>query len=1239
MRRCLASVLVGIVASSAGSSKGADKPPMPKVAEGWSIELVVQAPQVLFPTAIVAAPDGTIYLGQDPMDMPGPPTRPIDSVVAIKDGKVRTFAEGLWAVMGLEWIDNRLYVVHAPFLSAFTDTDGDGRADRRDDLMTGLGPRNPGFNGMNDHIASGVRLGIDGFLYIAVGDKGIPKGVGKDGTTISLKGGGVIRIRPDGTGLEVVSTGERNPLSVALSDRDDVFTYGNDDDSRRWPNSLTHQIVGGHYGYPYEFLTAPWRALPIMGGQLGGSGTQGICYNEDGLPARYRGNLFFCDWGTQTVTRYEIARDGGTFKVVKKEPFVTKGEVGDFRPFSLAVDADRSSLLLVDWAYTGWLADGPKTGRIYRLRYVGQDRVTTHQPSGNPATDLDHPALSVRRDAQRRLVKQGSTEIPSLIDRLGDDRVSTGRIHALWALDALGTPAGSSAIRSRLTDKDPEVRQQAARSAGIRRDKVSAPPLVSLLRDPDAAVRREAAIALGRLGAVGAGPALYAALGDKDPFVAWSVRIAIRRIGAWVVPELVAALKDPKRRDQALALADESWSIRAIEALVMAFPEEKDPGVRTRILVNLAGQYRKYPAWNGTWFGTNPLAGDFPARTVDWDAQAMAKVLDAIAAGLSDPDATVRREAIVGLSGVGPKVLPSLVAAIPKEPDEINRTAMVATIGRWADPRSVPMLGALMGDPRQPLSVRISALDALAGINSREAFNLRFTLLFEPSAPPDLIARALPPLGLTGALPPSDLAGFLEGKPKPVRVAALASFRAAYPRPISSDVQHAIIACVDDDDADVRKAAIEASGRLRLAGSIARLIERAGEEPTRAEATRALAAMPDPRALDVYVAALEDRSPELRKVGESALLAIRDRVAGEVEKRARSGKFAGSSALAVERVLTTFRPIVAWRVIGPFPRTTPQVFMAEPTIDFRKAHVGVEGRSIAWSPRTGDAKSGRVIIEDFKGGVGERGGFGYDTNGSPDLAAFAYAEVASDSDRDAILLFGSSGSVLATLNEKAVYSYTSFTGRAYAPDTDRVRVRLVKGTNRLLVMLRQGMGAWSFGVQVSDPRESIFAARSGTFTLEELRAFALNHTGDSRKGEELFFDAKGVGCVKCHSAGGRGTSNLGPDLTGLALKYDKAEIIRSVLDPSNRIATGFQPAIVARKDGSIVTGLVRSETEAWIEVVDAEAKVTRISKSEIDERKVGEVSIMPNGTVDTMTPVDFADLVAYLLSLKTPTRP
>ena len=484
MQRMLHPLLVGLALLP---SLARAEDPKPKPAEGWSIDLIAQSPAILFPTAVVVAPDATIYLGQDPMDMPGPPSKPIDSVVAIKDGKVRTFSDGLHAVMGLEWLDGTLYVVHAPFLSAFTDTDGDGRADRRVDLMTGLGPANPAFSGINDHIASGVRLGMDGFLYIAVGDKGIPKGVGKDGATIRMKGGGVIRIRPDGTDLEIVSTGERNPLSVALTDRDEVFTYGNDDDSKRWPNSLTHHIVGGHYGYPYEFLTAPWRCLPITQGQFGGAGAQAIFYNEDGLPSRYSGNLFACDWGLQTVFRYELARTGATFKVVKREPFITKGSLSEFRPFSITVDSDRSSLILVDWAYNGWLADGPKTGRLYRLRYEGKDKVSPLRPASScgflePAghlTDLRHPALSVRLKAQRLLAtRYASTEWPIVAEinrrvdpRVEGDHFESSRIHAIWTLDAINTPTARASIREALSHPSNSVRREAARSSGLRRDK------------------------------------------------------------------------------------------------------------------------------------------------------------------------------------------------------------------------------------------------------------------------------------------------------------------------------------------------------------------------------------------------------------------------------------------------------------------------------------------------------------------------------------------------------------------------------------------------------------------------------------------------------------------------------------------------------------------------------------------------------------------------------------------------
>src|SRR5262249_34056459 len=151
----------------------------------------------------------------------------------------------------------------------------------------------------------------------------------------------------------------------------------------------------------------------------------------------------------------------------------------------------------------------------------------------------------------------------------------------------------------------------------------------------------------------------------------------------------------------------------------------------------------------------------------------------------------------------------------------------------------------------------------------------------------------------------------------------------------------------------------------------------------------ALCALPDPRALPLYVSAIQDPSPALRRDGETALLAVRDQVQGDLVALSQSGRLNTAGALAVERVLTRFTPVIDWRVIGPFARTTAQAFVGQPSIDFARTHTGAEGRTVAWTPRKGQPADGRVVLEDFKQGAGDRGGFGYDGNGSPDLGGFA----------------------------------------------------------------------------------------------------------------------------------------------------------------------------------------------------------------------------------------------------------
>ena len=186
-------------------------PLAPLAPGGFEVELVDQAPDLRWPSAVHCRADGSLLVAEDPMDMPGPTDQPLDRIwlyrwksgeAASARGFTRTlFAEKLYAVFGLAEIDGAVYAMNMPHLTVLADRDGDGVAEERRELLTDLGPDAPGTpGGFNDHIVSGLSY-FDGWLYVAVGDKGIPLVHGTDGRTLSLRGGGVIRLRPDGSGI------------------------------------------------------------------------------------------------------------------------------------------------------------------------------------------------------------------------------------------------------------------------------------------------------------------------------------------------------------------------------------------------------------------------------------------------------------------------------------------------------------------------------------------------------------------------------------------------------------------------------------------------------------------------------------------------------------------------------------------------------------------------------------------------------------------------------------------------------------------------------------------------------------------------------------------------------------------------------------------------------------------------------------------------------------------------------
>src|SRR5438270_13888153 len=81
---------------------------LPKAPPGWKVEILARAPQIQHPSVVVAAPDGRIFVGEDPIDMQLPSSSAGDRILCFHpDGHVTVFADKLHAVFGMLYLDGK----------------------------------------------------------------------------------------------------------------------------------------------------------------------------------------------------------------------------------------------------------------------------------------------------------------------------------------------------------------------------------------------------------------------------------------------------------------------------------------------------------------------------------------------------------------------------------------------------------------------------------------------------------------------------------------------------------------------------------------------------------------------------------------------------------------------------------------------------------------------------------------------------------------------------------------------------------------------------------------------------------------------------------------------------------------------------------------------------------------------------------------------------------------------------
>lgn len=155
---------------------------------------------------------------------------------------------------------------------------------------------------------------------------------------------------------------------------------------------------------------------------------------------------------------------------------------------------------------------------------------------------------------------------------------------------------------------------------------------------------------------------------------------------------------------------------------------------------------------------------------------------------------------------------------------------------------------------------------------------------------------------------------------------------------------------------------------------------------------------------------------------------------------------------------------------------------------------------------------------------------------------------------------------------------------------------------------------------------------------EAYAAFAAEHGGDAARGKLLFEGTSRGLCALCHTLDGKG-AKAGPDLSGIGDKFGRADLIKSVLEPSSTIAVGYTTTVLTRKNGEVAAGVIKQATAEWVEVMGADGAAVRVPMGEIADRRDLEQSLMPEGLQATMKVEEFADLVAYLETLKRPVDP
>jgi putative heme-binding domain-containing protein len=494
---------------------------------GFEIQLVASEPEIGKPMNMAFDARGRLWITQSreyPLPVLPVEKEGRDKILILENfdetgraKKISTFAEGLNIPIGLYPYKNGVIAFTLPNIYFFQDTDGDGRADKKDLVLGRFG-----YEKDTHGLTSNFRRGYDGWIYADHGFNNDTTLTARDGSSIKMNSGNTYRFRPDGSRVEQFTHGQVNPFGLMFDHLGDLWSS----DCHSSPTYLL--LSGGYYpsfGKPHDGLGFAPNICAHSHGSTAIAGM--VFYDAEDFPPEFRGNTFVGNVMTCKINRDSYIEHGST-RIAKEEPDFLACDDPWFRPVNLELGPD-GAIYVADF-YNRIIGhyEVPLThpgrdrerGRIWRIVYrpTGKESVAVKDLArasmAEIISELGHPNIARRMLAMNFLVDQTPARPApvrqALVKSGGQSSAADQRVavHALWILERFGQLEEPAFLQA-ATKMGPLVRIHALRilaERGRERPLASTESYLSpasskfiadALTDADAYVRRNAAETLG----------------------------------------------------------------------------------------------------------------------------------------------------------------------------------------------------------------------------------------------------------------------------------------------------------------------------------------------------------------------------------------------------------------------------------------------------------------------------------------------------------------------------------------------------------------------------------------------------------------------------------------------------------------------------------------------------------------------------------------------------------------------